>query len=147
MNARAKGMGGATPLHLAAHGGHPDAVIALLNIGADPMARTMKDATPLRAAEMGKDNTEGDVRGHYEVIKILTKFETGIMETIKPSRKEPTPRRGTKPSPRIQPLQGALRTRPTGFRGFLLCDTRAEQFVDSLLDGRSRQFGDLARRR
>ena len=107
VNARAKGrkgMKGLTPLHLAAGSGHTDAVLALLNVGADPMARALETITPLEIAKMRKDKTEGDVRGHYEVIKILTQIEDGIRETLRPSRK-PTPRkRKAKPPLRIHPL-------------------------------------------
>lgn len=103
VNARAKKMADMTPLHVAAHMGYPAAVKALIHAGADPMARALGTVTPLDAARTQRNKTEGDVRGHYEVIKILTQMEIKIRETLNPSRR-PMPRRRAKPPLRIQPL-------------------------------------------
>ena len=89
VNARAKGMGNMTPLHFAAGSGHPGAVVALLRAGANPMAEMAETITPLLAAKIEKNSTEGDVRGHYEVIKILTPIEIGIRKALRPSRRPP----------------------------------------------------------
>ena len=74
----ARSSDGFTPLHWAATEGHPAAVKALLIAGADPFARAL-GLTPLHGAKSQINRTEGDVRGHYEVIRILTDVERSIL--------------------------------------------------------------------
>jgi ankyrin repeat protein len=63
----AKGVGGVTPLHVAAINGHVEAVKTLAQLGADIAARTDDGLTPLQVSIRA---------GHHQVAQVLRELES-----------------------------------------------------------------------